>query len=153
KTQFQFTKPPTSVGTAGREEEVTMFRSANRRFIWLLSVGLMMFACGIAAAQDVHYNFMPGTDFSKFHTYKWIDIPGNVHPNQIVNQEIRQAIDQQLATKGLVKTEGPNADLLVGYQAAVDQERQWTGYGTGPGFGRMGTVTSSTIENGTLVVD
>src|SRR5262244_738382 len=112
-----------------------MSHSTKRRFIWLLSAGFLTFTGVLsAAAQDVHYNFMPGTDFSKFHTYKWIDLPQNAHPNQIVNQEIRQAIDDQMAAKGLVKTEG-NADLLVGYQAAVDKERQWTAYGTGPGWG------------------
>jgi hypothetical protein len=79
-----------------------------------LVVGLILFACGSALAQDVHYNFMPGTDFSKYHTYKWIDIPENVHPNQIVSQEIRQAIDDQLAQKGLTKTDNDKADLNVG---------------------------------------
>ena len=130
-----------------------MAYSAKRHSIWALSVGLAVLGSGVALAQDVHYNFMPGTDFSKFHTYKWVEIQGNVHPNQIVDQEIRQAIDQQMAAKGLTKTEGSNADLYVGYQCALDKERQWNAYGTGPGWGRMGTATSSTIENGTLVVD
>jgi hypothetical protein len=117
-----------------------------------LLVGLILLPCGATVAQDVHYNFMPGTDFSKYHTYKWIDIPENVHPNQIVQQEIKQAIDGQLAEKGLTKTDGDKADLYVGYQCAVDQEKQWNGFG-GRGFGGMGTATSSTIQNGSLVVD
>src|SRR6266481_4941950 len=90
-----------------------------------LALGLMLLACGSTLAQDVKYNFMPGTNFSKYHTYKWINIPENVHPNQIVEQEIRQAIDSQLATKGLTKTDDDKADVYVGYQCSVDQERQW----------------------------
>src|SRR5262245_31701025 len=90
-----------------------------------LLVGFVLCWCGIASAQDVKYNFMPGTDFSKFKTYKWVAIQSTVHPDQIVDQEIKQAVDSQLATKGLTKTESENADLYVGYQCAVNQERQW----------------------------
>ena len=35
-------------------------------------------------AQDVRYNFMPRTDFSKYRTYKWVNI-GDAHPNQIMD--------------------------------------------------------------------
>ena len=37
-------------------------------------VGLCLTAWALPA-QQVTYNFMPGTDFSKYHTYKWVDIP------------------------------------------------------------------------------
>jgi len=116
-------------------------------------IGIVM-VCA-ALAQDVRTNFMPGTDFSKFHTYKWVNIEGGAHPNQIVDQEIKQAIDSQLAAKGLNKTEADQADLYVGYQTAVNQEKQWNSYGMGGGvrWGGMATATSSTISNGTLVVD
>jgi hypothetical protein len=41
-----------------------------------------------------------------------------------------------------------------GTQVAVDKEKQWNAYSTGgPRFGGMGSVTSSTISNGSLVVD
>jgi hypothetical protein len=113
------------------------------------------FLASVAAkGQDVKYNFMPGTDFSKYHTYKWVAIEGASHPNQIMDQEIKQAVDSQLASKGLTKTDSDKADLYVGYQIAVDQERQWNAWGTGRGFGGgMGSATSSTISIGTLVLD
>jgi len=105
-------------------------------------------------AQDVKYNFMPGTDFSKYHTYKWVNIEGGAHPNQIMDQEIKQSVDSQLASKGLTKTDNDKADLYVGYQIAVDQEKQWNAWGTGRGFGGgMGSATQSTINIGTLVLD
>lgn len=115
---------------------------------------LLLVSAVNGAAQDVRTNYMPGTDFSKYHTYKWVSIEGGVHPNQIVDQEIRQSIDGQLASKGLTKTDAERADLLVGYQVAVDQEKQWNAYGMGGiRWGGMGTATSSTITNGSLALD
>lgn len=119
----------------------------------LLAVALL--ASIVAAAQDVRYNFMPGTDFAKFHTYEWVSIEGGAHPNQIVDAEIKQSVDRQLATKGLTQTDSGKADLYVGYQVAVGKEKQWNGYGMGGGlrWGGMATATSSTISVGTLVLD
>ncbi len=30
-------------------------------------------ACSVTFAQDVRTNYMPGTDFSKYHTYAWVN--------------------------------------------------------------------------------
>jgi hypothetical protein len=111
--------------------------------------------CGLGLAQETSFNSMPGTNFSQFHTFKWVTIPGGVHPNQITDQEIQNAIVSQLTRKGLTQTNADNADLYVGYQVALDQEKQWNAYGMGGGWrlGGMGTATSTTITNGTLVVD
>jgi hypothetical protein len=120
----------------------------------LALVGMVVLLTGTLAAQDVKYNFMPGTDFSKFHTYKWVSIEGGAHPNQIVDQEIKQAVDQQLSSKGLTKVDGDKADLFVGYQTAMDQEKQWNAYGMGGRWaGGMASATQSTISVGSLVVD
>lgn len=119
---------------------------------------LMALFCLVSSAvyaQEVTYNFMPGTDFSKYHTYKWVTIEGGAHPNQIMDAEIKQSVDSQLRTKGLTKTDSEKADLFVGYQIAVDQEKQWNGYGMGGGlrWGGMATATSSTLNVGTMVLD
>lgn len=106
-------------------------------------------------AQDIKTQAMPGTDFSKYHTYKWVRVEGAEYPNQIMDAEIMQAVDAQLATKGLKKVESDPADLYISYQTAVQQSKQWNAYGTG-GFrwgGGMGTATQSTINTGTLVLD
>jgi hypothetical protein len=113
-----------------------------------------LLTCIVAQGQEVRHNFMPGVDFSKFHTYKWVNIEGGAHPNQIMDAEIKQSIDSQLASKGLTKTSDEKADLYVGYQVAVDQQKQWNAWGTGRGFGGgMGTATQSTINVGSLVLD
>jgi len=108
-----------------------------------------------AFAQDVKTNYMPGTDFAKYKTYRWGAVEGPGQPNQILDAEIKQAVDQQLAAKGFTKTDSPQADLTVVYQTAVDRERQWNGYSTG-GWrfgGGMSTATSTPISVGTIVLD
>src|SRR5258705_5457191 len=97
--------------------------------------------CGSAAAQDIRFNFLPGTDFAKYKTYKWARVPKVQYPDQILDTQIMQAIDAQLATKGLTKSSGDEADLVVTYQAAVNQEKQWNSFSTGDnmwGYGRWG---------------
>ncbi|HTF63084.1 MAG TPA: DUF4136 domain-containing protein [Edaphobacter sp.] len=122
-----------------------------------VGVGLMLtlVTCMVTFAQDVTTNAMPGTDFSKYHTYKWVTIAGATPPNQIVDAQIKSAVDSQLATKGLTKTDGDKADLYIGYQLSVDQEKQWNAYNTGGvrWGGGMATATSSNISVGTLVLD
>jgi hypothetical protein len=122
-----------------------------------------------ARAQDVGYNAMPGTDFSKFKTYKWVKIEGAQYPDQIMDSQIKSVIDGQLAAKGLTKTDDDTADLFVGYQVALDKEKQWNsfssgmggpGWGWGAGYhgygaygGGTSTTTSSTLYVGTLGLD
>ena len=122
----------------------------------LLPVSLFAI-CGFA--QDVRYNFAAGEDFSKFKTYKWVKISGAQEVNQLADQQLKSAVDAELTTKGLQRTEGETADLLIGYQAAIGQEKQFTSYNTdwgyGPGWGRwyggMGT-SMTTGETSTIYV-
>jgi len=117
---------------------------------------LALLACTLAPAQDVTTNSMPGTNFAKYHTYKWVSIQGASYPNQIVDAQIKQSIDSQLAAKGFTKTDDDKADLYIGYQVSIDQEKQWNAYGMGGGLrwgGGMATAQASTISIGTLVLD
>jgi len=130
--------------------------SKNRLAKFGMGLVLALFAWSLTSAQDVTTNFMPGTNFAKYHTYKWVTIQGAAYPNQIVDTQIKQSIDSQLAAKGLTRTDDEKADLYVGYQVSVDQERQWNAYGMGGGLrwgGGMATAQSSTISIGTLVLD
>jgi len=127
----------------------------KKTYRFALLVLFVVVIASLAWAQDVKTNYMPGTNFSQFHTYKWITIEGGVHPNQIVDQEIKDAINSQLSAKGLTMTDSDTADLYVGYQCAVQQEKQWNAWGMGGGlrWGGMGQATQSTIANGAIVVD
>jgi hypothetical protein len=121
-----------------------------------LAVALLILTAGSVAAQDVKFNFMPGTDFSKFHTYKWVVVPNATYPNQIVDTQIKDAINSQLSAKGLTLTDSDKADLYVAYQTSIAKQQQWNAYGMGGGWrfgGGMASATSSTIDVGTLVLD
>ena len=103
------------------------------------SVALLMamFAFGVAraSAQDVRYDFDKDKDFSKYKTYKWVPIKGADQPDELTAKRIMTAVDTELATKGLTKTDSDNADLLIGYQTALGTEKQYTSYNTGWGYG------------------
>jgi hypothetical protein len=119
-------------------------------------MGLVLLACGFMAAQDIKTNYMPGTDFSKFKTYKWVSIQGAEQPDQILDQQIKQAVETALTSKGLTKTDDDKADMYIGYQVSITQQQQWNAYGMGGGWrmgGGMATATSSTIQIGTLGLD
>lgn len=122
----------------------------------VLGMVLVLFVVGFVSAQDIKTNYVPGTDFSKYKTYKWVNIQGSEQPNQIVDQQIKQAIDAALTTKGLTKTDDDKADMYVGYQVSIAQQQQWNAYGMGGGWrfgGGTATATSSTIQIGTLGLD
>jgi hypothetical protein len=122
------------------------------------ALAVFALGAGTALAQDVKVNYVPGTDFTKYKAYKWVSIQGAEKPDQIVDTQIKQSIDKLLAGKGFTKATGDAADLFIGYQVAVNQERQWNTYSTG-GYGSwrygggMGTATSSTIQIGTVALD
>jgi hypothetical protein len=46
-----------------------------------------------AMAQDVRYNFAEGEDFSKYKTYKWVEVKGVDHADQLPEKQIIAAID------------------------------------------------------------
>ena len=124
--------------------------------IFNVPLGLVVLMSAVALTQDVHYNSMPGTDFSKYHTYKWVAVPGAEQLNQIQEQELKNAVDAQLAAKGFSPTTSDTADMYVGYQVSVSREKEWNAYGTGGGWGwggGMATATSSTIAVGTVALD
>jgi hypothetical protein len=138
-----------------------------KRLLFVASALLLM--ASFASAQDVSYNFDQKADFAKFKTYKWVKVEGAEQPDELTAKMIVQAIETQLTAKGLKKTDGANADLLVAYQVAVNKEKEVTsfstGYGMGPGWGGrwyggyagygggVSTTTTATILIGSLAFD
>jgi hypothetical protein len=57
----------------------------------ILLAGILM-ACAVVEAQVVRYDFMSGTDFSKWDTYRWVSVEGGLTPSQIMDVQIRQSI-------------------------------------------------------------
>jgi hypothetical protein len=132
----------------------------------LCFVPIFLLLAGLAAAQDVRMNYDKNADFSKYKTYKWVEIKGS-DKDQMIDDQIKSAIDAQLAAKGLKKVDSDSADLFVGYQTAITTEKQINSfssdYGYGAGWGRYGryggmgstttTATTSTLLIGSLQLD
>ncbi len=122
---------------------------------------LFMVVC--AYAQEVHYNYDRGTNFQSYKTYKWVNLPDAV-PDQLIDQSIKRAIDEQLAQKGLTRVDDDKpADLYVGYQAMVNLEKSVNVFGSADRFGGWGPWgggfatgslqgQTSTVPVGTLLV-
>ena len=138
-----------------------------KNFLLICASFLLTAATGLA--QDVRYNFDKSADFSKFKTYKWVELKDAQKVNPLVQKQIQSSIDSQLAAKGLTKVESDPADLYIGYQAAIGQDKQFTSYSSGWGYGggwygggwyggpgggsTMTTGQTSTIYTGQLGVD
>jgi hypothetical protein len=156
---------------------------------WLTLPLALIFMVACARGQNVHYNYDRDANFRSYRTYQWVDLrrgPGgppkadvpaglpnlpadlppmsgsNVQDDQLLDQDIKRAVDAQLAEKGLTKVD-KGGDLLVGYQAHVREEKSINLWGSGTngllgggpywgsGFSSLQGQTS-TIPFGTLVV-
>ena len=130
------------------------------------SLVVLLTATSTAFAQDVRYNFDREVNFGAFKTYRWVSLKGGDAPhNNLVDGQIKAAVDAELAKKGLTRSDADTADLYIGYQTAVSTEKQYTsfdtGWGYGPGWGGGwyggggGTTmgTTSTIYIGQLALD
>ena len=111
--------------------------------------------CCVMHAQSVRTSYQPGLDFSKFHTYRWVEIKGP-HPDPNVDAQIKQAIDSRLAKKGLTRKDD-EADLYVDYQSAISKVQQWQTYEDWSSAalldGRIPMRKEVTIDLGTLIID
>lgn len=129
---------------------------------------LLLSGSSVAFAQDVRFNFDKQAAFGGFKTYRWVALKGAQPLSDLTDRQIKAAIDVELSKKGLTPVDGAGpADLLVGYQAAVDTEKQFTSYDTGWGYGPgwygggwyghggggMTTGSTSTIYVGQLALD
>jgi hypothetical protein len=115
----------------------------------------------------VRYNFDNSANFAAYRTYKWVAIKGATPLADLPDRQVKAAVDLELSKKGLLRTETETADLYIGYQGAVSQEKEYTsfdsGWGYGPGWygggwyghggGGMTTGTTSTIYIGQLALD
>jgi hypothetical protein len=124
------------------------------RFVATASLALLG---TVAFAQNVTYDFDRGADFSKFKTYAWVR--GTNLNDELNHKRIMRAVDAQLASRGVAKSESAaNADVLVAYHATFDKNLQINGFSSGWGGYRFaghrtGTATVEEIVVGTLAID
>jgi hypothetical protein len=139
---------------------------AMRLHFFVVPLALLLASAGTATAQDVRYNFDKQANFGTFKTYKWVALKGAAPLSDLVDRQVKSTVDAELAKKGLTKSDTETADLYIGYQAAVDQEKQYTSYDTGWGYGPgwygggwygggggMTTGQTSTIYVGQIALD
>jgi hypothetical protein len=121
----------------------------------------LLFCLGLAGfAQEVQFDYDRSANFGAYKTYQWIDYREVPVEDQILDRDIKRSVDAQLASKGLRRVES-GGDLVVGYKAAVSQEKEFNSLGGWGGPGGFGwpiggwgntRVTTSTIEVGKLII-
>jgi len=137
----------------------------------------LLWAVTYAYGQDVHYNYDRSANFQSYKTYQWVeattgrarpDVPGGLPAlpgsaseirggeDQLLDQEVRRAVDEQLAQKGLTRVE-KGGDLVVTYHAVLREEKNvnLNGFGSRNYGWADASVNGreSYIPMGTLVVD
>ena len=112
-------------------------------FLCLAALGL---------AQDIQFDYDRSANFSSYKTYTWVDLKAGRAANQLMDQNIKRSVDEQLVGKGLQRV-ASGGDLQVAYQMGIDHEKQFDGWGMGPRVLGNARVTSSTIDIGKLAVD
>lgn len=125
-----------------------------RSSAWIVAgLTALLTACsGMSVSSDYDQSY----DFSTLHNYAWAEISGDKQAaDQITLRRVMSATDSVLASKGFKKTEPSEANFLVAIQTGVQQQTQYTTYGTGGWYaaGGMTTTTAQTYDEGSLYVD
>ena len=107
----------------------------------------------VVAGVNVDYD--KTIDFTRYKTFGWLD--GTPASNPFAEERIRQAVEAQLAAKGLTKAAGP-ADIYVASHATTGNQTHITvdNYRTGPYRWGGGVTTGGDVMNvplGTLTID
>ena len=121
-------------------------------------------APALVIAQKTSHDFDKTANFAGFKTYAFKD--GTKVGQPLIDDRIVAALEKELATKGLTKSEA-NPDVIVVYHVAFDKEKDIStfssgygggygpyGYGWGGGWGSTSsTTTVRDILVGTMVID
>ena len=108
----------------------------------------------VGFAQDVRFDYDRSANFNLYKTYQWVDYKEVPIGDQLLDRDIKRAVDEQLAGKGLRRVES-GGNLVAGYQTAITQEKQFDSFSWGPAlWGGWGDrrITTSTTDIGKLVI-
>jgi hypothetical protein len=135
------------------------------QFTSLVLVASLVAGC---AGQPVTTDYSPATKFSGYRTFALV-MPPDTGAQQLLDQRVRNAVQDQLTTKGLTLTDRQDADLYVGYGMVDKTHTNIYTYSDGWGWGgtrfgwrywRYGVAWPMTVQrqietytDGTVVVN
>jgi len=127
----------------------------------LLFFPLAFLIAGVAAAgQSVSYRFDKDSDFSKYKTYRWVNIPNAQQLDELTAGQLVGTVDVELRKKGLSLVQAGPADLYVAYQMARGSPKQLSNFNVGLSGGSAeprsaGTagLSATTVHTGELILD
>jgi hypothetical protein len=82
-----------------------------------LFVGLFVVAVTATVAQNSEFRVDPSTDFSKYKTYAWDQSTNTERVTTQVDAQLAEALQSELAKKGLRKVDSDTANLLICYHS------------------------------------
>ncbi|GEM_PF-428900 len=138
----------------------------------LVNFVILLFISGCSTIK-VNRDYNPAVSFSEFQTYEWIlDEPKKtgdprIDGNTLLQNRVKSAVNNSLASKGYQKVTSGTADFLVTYHVTLDKQTKiqtintYNRYGPGWGWGygrnyypAMGTETFVyTYDQGSLIID
>lgn len=116
----------------------------ERSMRWL-TLGLL--AVGGCSTISTNASFAPGANPAEYHTFAWAPQPAG-HVESPGEQQVRAALQRDLASKGIVPATTGAPDMLVAYHARKQQQIEGA-----PGYGWYGWPDIYTYTEGTLIVD
>lgn len=124
---------------------------------WREFLAIALFATAGCSGITANSNTAPGANLGNYRTYGWYQPPSG-EMQSVAEQEVRSALERELAQKGLVPATTEPPDFLVAYHATKQQKVSVTPsygpYGYGYWGYRWGSFPDvSTYTEGTLIVD
>jgi len=124
----------------------------------ILSVSaFVLFLPLCALAQKISIDHVDATNFASYKTYTWKRAEKAQYPDDQADTIIRQAVDKQMAARGLTRVEdGAAADIDLVYQLAIMDDALYSSFNTdgqwhGGGANSIAVFTSGTTNVTTFI--
>ena len=115
--------------------------------VHILFLSLFVSGCSLPPKVESHYD--SNFDFSSLKHYRWFELPGDVEAEELMIQRLRNAVDQQMETKGFKQSlESP--DFLISMQGfkdtAILAATRGTSYQRGNAGGTRGNPSADSLR-------
>jgi hypothetical protein len=134
-------------------------RLGNIRTTGSLAAGLVVVLLALASAgcstMTIKTDFDSDVDFAKYKTYKWYrPTPGAeaARVNSLLDKRIKLAVERELTAKGLERSQGRGADLIIRYHAGMRERVEITSDWYGWRYRRR-SIDTYRYREGTIVID